>query len=598
MKLHKIRIHNVFSIGDAELDLSNRGTLLISGYSYDEGSSNGAGKSSLANKSLLWGLFGRTAGGLKADSVINRNIEGGSSWVEVEFDEYKIHRSRNPNKLRLWQNNNDISQRNEKDTQEIINSALGKDFSTFVQCDFFGQGREKSFLSLTPKDQKEILEEILPLEQISLWAHWATRHCSDVGNALHNIDIRLANLKGGIEQAKRCIENAQSSYTSWADRNLADINRLKFKVSERSLNKQEIDDKIKLKKAEINSLGDIPTAEHTGELHNKLGNATTEKRDAQQNLNTTQTKLNYYNDLLEMSRSGVCPFCKQNTNSEYTVEELNESIQKIRDQRDNYLRFSGMWNDLLVQYSDELKSINNKLERYTRLSQELRDLEAEANDEILISLKAELSKLENEKNPYFDTLIETQKDHADLSLMYQEYYEKAEKLKIEFGLLTDWRTIFSRDLRNFIIDQSCPFLTAKTKKHLEGLGNSQIKVQFSTTKVLKSEETRSEFDVSIHSESGGRGFDSLSGGEQQIASFAVGLALSDLARTQVDGSSNVLVLDEPFLFLDARNSENVVNYLNELDRETIILISNEEGLKSLIPNQVMVTKRNGISTIC
>ena len=85
-----------------------------------------------------------------------------------------------------------------------------------------------------------------------------------------------------------------------------------------------------------------------------------------------------------------------------------------------------------------------------------------------------------------------------------------------------------------------------------------------------------------------------------MTSFAIGLALADLAETQVEGSSHFLILDEPFMALDGRNCENIVNYLSgELaqKRETILLISNEDSLQSLISNRIHIVKSGGVSRL-
>ena len=92
----------------------------------------------------------------------------------------------------------------------------------------------------------------------------------------------------------------------------------------------------------------------------------------------------------------------------------------------------------------------------------------------------------------------------------------------------------------------------------------------------------------------------MSGGEQQITNFAVGLALSDLAESQTAGTSELMILDEPFTNLDSRNCENVINFLTShlsKKKSSILFISNEEGLKGLIPNRIHIEKKNGLSRI-
>ena len=175
MKLLKLHAHNVFSIGTIDLDLKDRGLVLVTGWSHDEKNGNMAGKSSVANHCISWGLYGRTVHGVKADAVINTSITNAKHCgVRIHFEGsdgemYRIYRARKPNSLVLSLKQHDedewfdLSKRNDKDTQAMIDSLLGRDHKTFIQSDFFGQGRERSFLALPGSDQKAVIEEILPL---------------------------------------------------------------------------------------------------------------------------------------------------------------------------------------------------------------------------------------------------------------------------------------------------------------------------------------------------------------------------------------------------------------------------------------------------
>src|SRR3972149_8758242 len=147
MKLLRLKAKNVFSLGEVDLDLNKKGLILITGYSIDDSDENGAGKSSLANHAIVWGLYGQTQDGFKADDAINRHAPDNSGWVEIDFigidaEPYSIKRSRNPNKLILLKNNEDISHKLEKETQKAINKILGRDFHPFIQSDLIGPGTE------------------------------------------------------------------------------------------------------------------------------------------------------------------------------------------------------------------------------------------------------------------------------------------------------------------------------------------------------------------------------------------------------------------------------------------------------------------------
>jgi DNA repair exonuclease SbcCD ATPase subunit len=85
-----------------------------------------------------------------------------------------------------------------------------------------------------------------------------------------------------------------------------------------------------------------------------------------------------------------------------------------------------------------------------------------------------------------------------------------------------------------------------------------------------------------------------------MVSFAIGLSLADLSSRTAMAQASFLILDEPFSELDARNSEAIVEYLTgEMgkDKDTIFLISNEESLKGLVPNNVHVIKEKGVTNV-
>jgi DNA repair exonuclease SbcCD ATPase subunit len=169
MKLLSFTWNNIFSLGKGSLCLDDRGLTLVTGFSEDEGSSNGAGKSSLANKAILWVLYGQTAGGLRADAIVNRHGKK-SGWGEIAFHAddgtlYTVRRAR-PAKLTLMREDTDISAKKATETQLLIDQALGQSFQTFIQANMFGQGRTLSYASLPGAEQKKVLEQILPIQTL------------------------------------------------------------------------------------------------------------------------------------------------------------------------------------------------------------------------------------------------------------------------------------------------------------------------------------------------------------------------------------------------------------------------------------------------
>jgi DNA repair exonuclease SbcCD ATPase subunit len=94
MKLIRLKVKNLFSLGQVDISLQGRGLTLVTGYSEDDGNANGAGKSSLANKAIIWTLYGTTTHGLRADNVLNRwrgkKAEGQIDFEGVDLQTYLL----------------------------------------------------------------------------------------------------------------------------------------------------------------------------------------------------------------------------------------------------------------------------------------------------------------------------------------------------------------------------------------------------------------------------------------------------------------------------------------------------------------------------
>jgi len=146
-----------------------------------------------------------------------------------------------------------------------------------------------------------------------------------------------------------------------------------------------------------------------------------------------------------------------------------------------------------------------------------------------------------------------------------------------------------------MIEEICPFLEGRINDYLIKLRNPQFKVVVSTVKSLKSGDIREKFNLQVRSNHGADSFELLSVGEKQLVSFAASLAVADLAATQTRGKSHILILDEPFMGLHKNNCANIIEFLNSYDRSTILLISNEDELKSLVSNRIRVVKTRGVT---
>ncbi len=566
MRFLAFRAKDLFSFESVELDLAKRGLVLVSGWSYDEATANGSGKSSLTTKGLLWALYGRTLNGLRGDDVCRKGA--GACEAEVAFladnnTEYRIRRSRNPSKLSVLQQTplglHDISCKTQADTQDLIDRLLGKDYRTFLHTDFFGQGLETSFMSLSPLQQNTLLETTVSLDQINLWADRARLAKRRVADRLNKVSSEIFTLQGQIVEAERR-EREQQDQVQFLElerdavqKNLSGMGPSSF-----------VQDK--LREAEAT----------TGKCQGTYDYHAARLRDAMRRKDQLRV------GVVQLAPN-TCPTCGQSIQAE-KFAALEAEQQRSQDHLVELDKVIAEHTEaltkaecLLSQWTEHLHKTREEVRQYAVQEERLRGLErmiaASQSD------PARLSELEAKK---------------------AELEKSAAGLAGEQEIFSFWEEAFKHDFKLFIFERVCPFLEQRATKHLHGMGQSQMTVRISTTKELKSGDQKLTFNLSVSSATGGEMYSSFSGGEQQLVSFAVGLAFGDLIRQTTHARSNLLILDEPFVCLDDANAEKLITYIRDTltaEFESIFLISNESSIKDLVPNKIWVTKRDSVSTL-
>ena len=566
MKFLKFKAENLFSFKSVNFDLNERGLVLINGWSEDENSHNGSGKSSLTSKGLVWALYGKTTSGRKGDEVIQRGSTSCYGEVEIISNDgniYSIRRERGPSKLSVFKKSDllldeDISCKIQSETQELIDQLIGKDYETFLNTDFFGQGFSASFMTLPSQQQNALLETAISLEQINMWIDNAKelkrttkQDASDLEEDYFLLHGRLCE----IRKAKKEQELKNKSYSS----QLAELT-------------------AKLKNKDLSSL-----EKRDKELNDSYTKGEKQFLQCTETLNKLQRERSSLLAAKKVVKQNLCPTCDQQIDTNKYNVLLEEQIQIV---------------EKLTDTDRSIKAVQSSTNQWLAYC-----TEKKKEREIVQKDLAEAKLIESKIKSITDFLIAQTDWYAKELLILQE----REKIEKELPLVTEklnivdfWESAFKVDFKSFIFERICPFLEQQATKHLRNLGQPQMTVKFSTVKELKSGENKISFNITIESSSGGESFDSFSGGEQQFVSFAVGLAFADLVKKTTHNDSNIMILDEPFVYIDNNNAERFINYLQNYlskEKETILLVSNENCIKELVPNKVLIEKRHGISTI-
>lgn len=180
LKIKQVTLKNFLSVGNVKqtVTLENDGLTLVLGENLDlggGGSRNGVGKTALLN-SICYGLFGIPLFNIRKDNLIN-NINEKNMEVTVEFEKnghsYRIERGRRPNYIRYIVNNNlvnapdtDEAEGDSKWTQQEIEKNLGFSYTIFKHIIGLNTYTEP-FLSLKSSEQREIIEQLLGITQLS-----------------------------------------------------------------------------------------------------------------------------------------------------------------------------------------------------------------------------------------------------------------------------------------------------------------------------------------------------------------------------------------------------------------------------------------------
>lgn len=456
-RFKNIKAKNFLSLGEADINLDNRGLVLIEGKNNSNPTfeSNGSGKSSLMNM-ITYALYGQTSYGIKADDVINR-VTGKNTEVilEVEIgnEPYRIERYRKhktyKNKVRLFKGDTEITGKSAKATDEKIQELFGIDYITYMNSIVQGQGDTEVFSKATDKGKKEILENVTniavykkaqevakeKLKNVELSKSEVEREIQTDENALTQLDTleeqeeqSYAHTKELIKQTTQKLKEAEDyvgslTYPQDKENRISELSTVteplypedpqeiqqlrqqleqdKQGIVQEYAEKQELEQKT-LKE-------EIEQEERQVEEYKTQGNQVLTQIQILEN-NIQQAK----NTQQSLDTSTECPQCGQPIDAQHAQEEYERLNQTIKENQEKVNQTRTMYNE---QFTPMVQTMETTLkEKRNQLNQRLNELETEKNQR--------LNELTNTINAQIDTLkeesLKTYKEE-------QETYNKIQK---------------------------------------------------------------------------------------------------------------------------------------------------------------------------
>lgn len=189
-------LKNFLSYRDAALDFRGLHTACICG-------SNGAGKSSLL-EAITWAIWGESRAGVEDDV-----IHSGTSEVRVDYifqcnqQKYRVIRTRVRGgsgilefQIETASGFRPITGKGIRATQDLIVEHIKLDYDTFTNSAYLRQGRADEFMIKRPTERKEILAELLKLNQYDQLEERAKESSRQ--------------FKARAEELERCLESSKT----------------------------------------------------------------------------------------------------------------------------------------------------------------------------------------------------------------------------------------------------------------------------------------------------------------------------------------------------------------------------------------------------
>lgn len=622
---------NFCCLKEFDLPLSNQGLTLITGNNKDTtaASDNGSGKSTIP-KAITWCLYGDTIDGDNHADVIRWDQNETEVEIVLFCDNcmWTIRRSRTKRspKLELYCRDVDSIDKIEysgepKEIQKKIIDLIGLDFRGFCNTVLYGQGDNERFFSSNDTARKEMLHRVLRTDKYRDAENSIRKHVNKTMKPqIIDFESQMNVIEGKLGECD--IKSLQNDCDDWEEvrnkQRLSEVDKMNCALAEAKKIPNEIKKRTANLKAQIekqkNDIEKNKSKVSLPELEDFYDNALSEYNKIKNEISILSVKLEQQNEKLDELKGDKCPICT----SPLDVGTAGEYIYAVTSKRDKNCRNIEKMNDKLEKASKKLskarkqkdKAIiqihenSNRETELARLNGELERIESEGKakcEKYTNSVKvvmANIERIDNEKNPYFDILAKTEKRIEDLESEKKKLGKKIEKLRNDIVHHEFWITGFgNKGLPSLLLDSTMPFLTARANEHLGILSDSDITLSFSTQKAMKKKgEYRDVLDLDWVIE--GIPGVTPSGGQRRKLEVATDLALMDLVSTR-EGSLNLLIMDELLDGLDREGKMRVMKLLRNLrdKRSSVFVVTHEPDIADDFEHNILVTKKNGASTV-
>ena len=583
-KIRNITVKNFLSVGNQTqaVDFDKELLTLVLGSNQDlggddTGSRNGTGKTTIVN-ALSYALYGQALTNIKKENLINKT-NGKGMLVTVEFEKsnakYRIERGRKPNVLKLFVNDQELksdakdaddeAQGDSRETQKSIEQMLEMSHTMFKHLVALNTYTEP-FLSMKAADQREVIEQLLGITQLSEKAEALKLLLKETKDKIIVEQFKIEGIKGANENVQKSINSLQLKSSAWESKKESEIESFGRAI----VNLEAVDIEAELAAHLALKAWD--------EENTRIRNLNKQKATLESAVTQAERTLKKYIKEIESLADKKCHACEQDLHDHKHDEMLALATNNLTDAQSYFDKVSSDYKKIVSELGTGEQP--HKPATYY-------DTEAEAlgHKNNLASLERSLTQKIDESNPY-DEQIEELKKTAIQEINW-DTVNTLSKLRDHQEFLHKLLTNKDSFVRKKVIDQNLTYLNKRLTYYIDKLGLPH-KVVFLNDLSIEITQLGQDLD-----------FDNLSRGERNRLILSMSFAFRDVWEGLYQ-SINLLFVDELMdAGMDAAGVEAGLAVLKKMARErnkNIYLISHKDELVGRVNNVLRVIKENGFTS--
>ena len=541
-----------------------------------DGSRNGTGKTTLIN-ALSYGLYGKALTNIKQNNLINKT-NGKGMMVTVDFtyngNDYRIERGRSPNVFHFLRDgmelgDNDVENAGQGEmrmTQFEVENVIGLSHSMFKHIVALNTYTEP-FLSLEAGDQRELIEELLGITELSRKAEALKEISKNTKEQIREEEYTLKAAEDTNARILKSIKDIERRQKVWTNKQQTDLETLETELS--SLSHLDIESELKNHELLVTYNENLAAQNQATSWINSI------EAD-----NTKQSKLiERLEKEITLIEEHKCHACGQEIHDDKQEEILtNKNTQK--DEAVEHLSGNKSSLDEYNTVMETIGDIGNKPKTfYDTLS------DAYQHQNSVEKLQEAIESNKKTEDPYADQIADM-RDSALEDVDYGHMNTLKSLLDHQDFLL---KLLTNKDsfIRKKIIDQNLSYLNSRLAHYLDKLGLPHD-VIFQSDLSVEITELGRDLD-----------FDNLSRGERNRLILGLSWSFRDIFES-LYSTINVLFVDELIdSGMDTNGVESSLAILKKMARDgnrSVYLISHKDELQGRVESVLNVIKENGFTS--